>query len=1311
MYRSGFLAVLLLCVSLSAGAEQYYFKHFDTGDGLPSNTVLCMTEDSYGFMWFGTKDGACRYDGKRFSRIGPMGTVCAMCADREGHVWISTILGMWCMDLNTSSQEKIDIGVNRPVFEMQIDGDGFIWMVSAGNILRLDTKTHDVVRYPKETCFPAVKICVDDNGDVWFSSYDGCVKRYNRDSDDFTSLQVLSDNDIRAGKTLKFISGIDGERLLLATEQNDVLRVNHVSGEVEFLFRGNEDNVNALVMGMLVDSYDNYLVVTDRGLYIFNDSFEKYRYLTANPTDEFSLSNDNLRCISKDSAGRIWIGTFYSGLNLYNSSKVVFYRENSELPGTSIHGSTVRTIFRDGSGTIWVGTEDGYINRICSDRTVFKFDGLDRMPPKSNFHSIQLYNDKIYAASYDNGVFVFSAETGGFENRIDIDNGHCVVLLRTRSNRLVLGTTAGLYFFDDKKRRFEKDGDFNYFVHSLCQDDRGNLWIGTYGNGVFVRDVKTGKISTLSVSDDEHGMESAFVTNIFRDKSGDMWISTEGMGLCRVKADESQPGKYKLVYYTAEDGLPSNIVCAMAQVRDGKYWGSTDRGIFSLSVDATGKSSIHRYDCNFPVGNMFRYGAVLCTEDDRMYWGTTLGMMSFVPSDFDSPGTPELYISDILVGHQDKEESIASRQGLSTLVSNVFKVKYKDASYITIRFAVPQDDNLREQRFHYRLRQGGKNVIESFTKENHITFAGINPGHYIFEVMLAGCESEDSQKRVEIIVSPPFYASNEAKLLATVLCCVIAVCLVLKYRKKRKAAQEKMIADLENEKQKEIYDAKINFFTNITHDIRTPLTLIKMPLDKILDTGEYTADSLEDLKTIQSNTDRLLSLTNQLMDFRKMESHRLRLNFIDEDICEIVRKCCADFRGAAADNGIDFRADIPEHEVKIKCVAASVEKIVCNLISNGLKYCHSSVNLSLDEGENSITIRVTSDGKKVSAEDRENIFKPFFQEKSRKVKIVGSRGTGLGLSFSRTLAELCQGSLSLLDNPQVPDSNTFVLVLPKDQTDQVELVEPDTDIISESDSAMKFMESRRTILVVEDDPVLARYIGKVLSEEYNVSIAGNGQEALDIIAKERVDMVVSDIMMPVMDGCTLCNQIKTNIEYSHIPVILLTAAIGMDKHMETLKVGADGYLEKPFGVELLKASIENLFKNRELMFRQFADSPLSHFNGLKVNNIDDEFMDRLHDEIMDRLSETDLNVESLAAKLGASRSTLFRKVKGNTGLNINEYICLCRLKKGAELLAEGKYRINEVAYLVGFTSPSYFAGKFKQQFNISPSEFLKNIKK
>ena len=240
--------------------------------------------------------------------------------------------------------------------------------------------------------------------------------------------------------------------------------------------------------------------------------------------------------------------------------------------------------------------------------------------------------------------------------------------------------------------------------------------------------------------------------------------------------------------------------------------------------------------------------------------------------------------------------------------------------------------------------------------------------------MLAGCESEDSQKRVEIIVSPPFYASNEAKLFAAILCCMIAVGLVLKYRKKRKAAQEKMIADLENEKQKEIYDAKINFFTNITHDIRTPLTLIKMPLDKILDTGEYTADSLEDLKTIQSNTDRLLSLTNQLMDFRKMESHRLRLNFIEEDICEIVRKCCADFRGAAADNGIDFRADIPEHEVKIKCVAASVEKIVCNLISNGLKYCHSSVNLSLEEGENSITIRVTSDGKKVSAEDRENIF-------------------------------------------------------------------------------------------------------------------------------------------------------------------------------------------------------------------------------------------------------------------------------------------------------------------------------------------------
>ena len=538
--------------------------------------------------------------------------------------------------------------------------------------------------------------------------------------------------------------------------------------------------------------------------------------------------------------------------------------------------------------------------------------------------------------------------------------------------------------------------------------------------------------------------------------------------------------------------------------------------------------------------------------------------------------------------------------------------------------------------------------------------------------------------------------------------------MVRNYYKRKRLERERYLHQLEDEKQHEIYDAKINFFTNIAHEIRTPLTLIKMPVDKIMEEKRYSEENREDIATVKANTDRLLSLTNQLLDFRKMESKQMKLNFLQEDLCELTRQVCSYFAPAAQAHHIDFSVQIPEGKIPVMCAAASIEKIISNLISNGLKYCQKHVSLSLSEmadGKGAI-LRVTSDGPKISPAEREKIFEPFYQERTSQVKIRGSRGTGLGLPFSRMLTELHNGRLYLDDTPG--PGNCFVLELPKEQDQDISLQRPKADVQEPeavAEQAADYAASgRHTVLIAEDDTELNNYLRKELSADYHVLQAFNGDEALELIKRQKVDILVSDIMMPGIDGCTLCNIIKTNLEFSHIPVLLLTAAVGMERHIETLKVGADGYLEKPFPIGLLKANIQNLFANRELTFKQFTDSPLSHFNGLKVGNMDDDYMNRLHKEVMNRLSDPDLSIEDLISALGTSKSTLFRKVKANTGLNILEYIKLCRLKKAAELLAAQKYKIGEVVYLVGFSSASYFTANFKKQFNVSPSDFVRQVR-
>jgi DNA-binding response OmpR family regulator len=436
-----------------------------------------------------------------------------------------------------------------------------------------------------------------------------------------------------------------------------------------------------------------------------------------------------------------------------------------------------------------------------------------------------------------------------------------------------------------------------------------------------------------------------------------------------------------------------------------------------------------------------------------------------------------------------------------------------------------------------------------------------------------------------------------------------------------------------------------------------------------------------------------------------MERNEMKLSFIKEDLCTIVKKAISLFEQMAQEQRITMTINIPDNPLEIMCAKDSVLTIITNLLSNAVKYGKEKINVTVEckNGDTAI-VRVDSDGEVIPEFDKERIFQIFFQ---RDVAAKEGQGTGLGLPYARNLANMHNGKLYLDSN--ILDMNSFVLELPVEQTDSVNIALPPANPKSSERENVEYDNSRHTVLLVEDSEEMREYLADELSEDYNIRTACNGADALEIIRSEKVDIVISDVMMPVMDGCELCNIIKTDSDLSHIPVILLTAVIGNDTRIESLEAGADGYIEKPFPMELLKSNIANLFKNKEISYRQFMNKPLTHYSSVTVNKVDQEYMDKVHDFIMKHIAETDLNIENLTLQLGTSKSSLYRKLKANTGLSINEYIRLCRLKQAAELLSSQKYKINEVAFMTGFSSPSYFATCFQKQFNITPSEFVKNL--
>lgn len=1073
-----------------------------------------------------------------------------------------------------------------------------------------------------------------------------------------------------------------------------------------------ENGESVFCRELLVASDNELWIGAESGLYIYNLRLGKFVHLCSSINDPYSLSDNAIYSLCKDREGGIWIGSYFGGVNYYPRFYTNFEKYYPKGTENGLHGKRVREFCQDNQGILWIGTEDGGLNRFNPKTKTFSF--FTPSNAFTNVHGLCLIGDHLWVGTFSKGVKVVDTRTGAIVKtyrktdspRSLIDNS-VFSICRTATGDIYLGTLFGLLRYNKQSDDFDRIPELNgRFVYDIKEDSGGNLWLATYANGAYCYNVSEKKWKNyLHDENNPKSLPYDKVVSIFEDSHRQVWLTTQGGGFCLF-----HPETETFTSYNLADGLPNDVVYQIVEDKDGLFWLTTNNGLVCFQP-TTGAMKVYTTS-NGLLGDQFNYRSSFETEDGTIYLGSIDGFVAFNPKNFsENKSLPSIVITDFLlfgkevyVGEPGSplEKSITFSDEL-VLQSNQNSFSFRVAA---LDFQAP-----RMSKIMYKLDGFDADWL-TVGESPIITYSNLRYGNYTFRVKVSNSDGVWNEEGISLKVHilPPFYLSVWAYIVYALLIIGCSLCAVMYFKRRSNRKHRRQMEKFEQEKEREVYNAKIDFFTNVAHEIRTPLTLIKGPLENIILKKQVDTETREDLNVMKQNTERLLNLVNQLLDFRKTESQGFRLNFAECNVTEILRETYRRFTSLAKQKGLNFVLNVPEQDFYAHVNQEAFTKIISNLLNNAVKYAETYVHLFLNlngtGAEKKFYVHTVNDGVIIPDEMKEEIFKPFIrfnEEEDGKI----TTGTGIGLALSRSLAELHQGTLTMLEGEE---ANTFCLMLPVEQDSVIKLVvEPNfVEASKVSERQVGLMENKAnkpTVLVVDDNPNMLSFVVRQLENSYIVLTATNGVEALEALDINEVTLIVSDVVMPRMDGFELCRVIKSKLDYSHIPIVLLTAKTNIQSKIEGLELGADAYIEKPFSVEYLQACIANLINSREKLRQAFTQSPFVAANTMALTKADEEFMKKLNEIIQNNYYNPDFSMDDIVDLLNMSRSNFYRKIKGVLNLSPNEYLRLERLKRAAQLLKEGNARVNEICYMVGFNSPSYFSKCFQKQFGVLPKEF------
>ncbi|MCW3089922.1 MAG: hybrid sensor histidine kinase/response regulator [Ferruginibacter sp.] len=1025
-------------------SQSYYFYHHQVENGLSNNAVICSIQDQKGFLWFGTKDGLNRFDGYTYktfrndrddsTSIGSNFIYC-LYEDKNGVLWVGCDRGLFKYNATTESFSRVTIAPGSEILDIQMDNSGFLWFIAKMRLYRYDLKTGNLKRYNQRGPFAVTSVCTTGDGALWISTAAGFIGKFEPAVDSFKTYNIFKDSKELVPRWIEKIYDAGNGALFIGTSNDGAKNFDTRTGVCNDIHIYNTDKTAIFVRDFIHYSADEYWVATESGIFIYNIKSGKYVNLIKNLNDPYSISDNAIYTFCKDNEGGLWAGTYFGGVNYYPRQYTSFKKYFPQYGINSVSGNAIREICQDKKGNLWIGTEDAGLNKLETPTgrfTHFNSGNSKTNVSHSNIHGLLMNGDELWIGTFHHGLDVLNVKTGKVLShytaaRHGLKSDFVSCLYKTSSGKIIAGTDRGLCYYNPLENNFTVVKEVpQTFYTTIYEDCYGTIWAGTYNEGIYYFNPGTkqkGKFRYAAA--DKNSLSGNRVNWVFEDSRRVLWIATEG-GLCQLNRE-----KGNFTNYTTKNGFPSNIIYTVLEDAKKNFWVSTSRGLVCFSP-LTGSIKIYT-KANGILNDQFNYNSAFKDSTGRMYFGSVKGMISFHPDEFiKNTFLPPVYIT----GFQLYDNELEINKNSSPLTRSItytdnITLQHNQSSF-SIDFAALSYTWPERTEYAYQLEGLEKDRTYHIKTNRRAYFTELAPGTYIFTVKASTVSGVWNSKPAVLTIKilPPLWKSTQAYLLYAIMVATVIFFMLRSYHRRIVEKNQRKLDILERKKEKEIYKAKIDFFTNVAHEIRTPLTLIKAPMEKVMKKAEEIPAIKRNLQIMQMNTDILLDLTTQLLDFRKTEINGFNLDFVNTDIAAVLR-----------DNYVRFKPSADQKQLQFKIFASpplfafidleTLNKILSNILNNAIKYSDSIVSIHLlpvATDDIFFTIEVKNDGYLIPVEMKEKIFETFFRIKETKKQL----GTGLGLALSRSLAELHKGSLIFKGTEE--DKNVFALTLPVHQT-------------------------------------------------------------------------------------------------------------------------------------------------------------------------------------------------------------------------------------------------------------------------------------
>lgn len=1330
-----------------------HFKRLSVDDGLSQNTVLALTQDHNNKIWIGTIDGLNWYEGSRFVSYYKVpddttslanNHVYSLHTDCKGTVWVGTQIGLSRYNIVGNNFTNYSSPDNQPMQVLAIgepeESNSLLLATNIGLVV-FDKETGRMKVQPELSGKTIYSICRMNDGFLMGTS-DGVYFYYVRNGN-VTRLLVQLKGEVISDILYDDRSG----DCWLASSTNGVYCVDNNFQIKKHYNRQNTPKyfLTNSVRTLCRDDKGKIWIGTMEALLILEPETDTFQICRYSPEDPSSLGHNSVRSILEDNQGGMWVGTFYGGLNYYHHLAPAFGRLQHSAWRNSLSDNTVSCIAEEpDGGNLWIGTNDGGLNYYNRKTGVFSYYRAG-----TSVHSLKSDNIKciwtdedgsVYIGTHGGGLSRFHRKSGlietyTFPQSASLTNS-CYSLLDGADGTLWVGGMNGLYLFDKrtgelsmhplakKYRKLE-----NVLIYTLFRDSKGRIWIGTEESLFLYAD---GKLEELHLSSSTylHGLIQAFCVQ--EDSRQGIWIGSS-TGLYHYK--EGAPATWE--HYTMKDGLPNDFIYSILEDERGRLWLTTNKGLSCFDREESTFLNYTKQDGL--LHDQFNYFGACKAQDGTFFLGSLGGVTYFKPFELgDNPYSPNAVVTGAVV----------SNQVITDLKSDRVRY-YQDEQGRMLGMSFPSDQKLFNIRFAVINYLAGKRnqflyKLEGFETEwnysRHVSFARANysnlpPGEYVFKVKACNNNGKWSEATTEFFVHiiPMWYQTWWAKTLFALLALGLLVFIVYFFIARAKMKMQVRIEQIERNKIEEISQEKVRFYMNMSHELRTPLSLILAPLEELL--GQKSAVDTpvrQKLEYVYKNGQKLLHIVNQLLDFRKAEAGALPLHVMQTDVDRLLQDVFALFKENAQKRNIEFRMKSELEGRLLPADKAYLETILMNLLSNAFKFTPDGGEISLTLWADSETFGFTvkDNGIGMSPQQLSRIYERFYQVDGQR------KGTGIGLSLVKMLVEKHHGTITVASEPN--RYTEFKVTLPADihsfTKKELENSEHETEasgtfrelpptdeyfsgVDTPSESSVENTEAnptepngdedRPTILLVDDNKEMVDYLKTNFRQNYVTLTAGNGEEALAIMKEHQVDIVLSDVMMPGIDGIKLCQLIKRNLQTCHIPVLLLSAKGSVDAQTEGIQAGADDYIAKPFSINLLNGKIANLLKARQRLKHYYSNTIDIDTAKMTSNNLDEEFMSKAIRVVEENIANEGFTSDELASRLCMSRSSLYLKMNSISGEPPANFIRRIRFNKACKLLLEGRYSISEIGGMVGFGSSSYFSTSFKKYVGCLPSDYIK----